>query len=405
MSLYTSKYYWSNGKKRDPETDSPTLFWLDAVSPNLHRMQASEILLRLVAGVALILFNGFFVTIEFALTRARQYSEAEFMEPGLERAWEMTEDLEIYLTGCQVGITAASIALGIVAEPALAALFEPLFGGTVLASIGAGVILAYIIVSLVHKIYGEQAPTYLGVERSKQVCRYGATPLYWFTLVIRPILRVGDWVAKWTLSLFGVEMTGAWLESDDEDVEGRTDLHRQLGSMLDDSEVSDERQQEVMNALVVEEIPIRDCMVPREEIAALSTENTPEENLAIVEEHPHLRFPLVGEDVDDFRGVVYLAAVTNRFEAFKNGDVDIEDLAEPPMTLSADEEISDAIDRFQTENQELALVTEDGEVVGLLTSTDAFEEVMGDLEDPIDVYQGERRGDDASGLNSRGDPA
>ncbi|MDF9745327.1 CNNM domain-containing protein [Natrinema salsiterrestre] len=368
-------------------------------------MQAPEILLRLVAGAALILANGFFVTIEFALTRARQYSEAEFMEPGLERAWEMTEDLEIYLTGCQVGITAASIALGIVAEPALAALFEPLFGGTVLASIGAGVILAYIIVSLVHKVYGEQAPTYLGVERSKQVCRYGATPLYWFTWVIRPILRVGDWVAKWTLSLFGVEMTGAWLESDGEDVEGRADLHRQLGSILDDGDLSEERRQEVMNALVVEEIPVRDTMVPREEIAALSTENTPEENLAVIEEHPHLRFPLVGEDIDDFRGVVYLAAVTNQFEAFRNGETDIEDLAEPPMTLPADEEISAAIDRFQTENQELALVTEERRVVGLLTSTDAFEEVMGELEDPIDAYQREQRGDDASGLDSQSDPA
>jgi CBS domain containing-hemolysin-like protein len=371
-------------------------------------MQPPEIVGRLIAGVALILVNGFFVAIEFGLTRARQYPESEFVEPGntgLERAWAMTEELEIYLTGCQVGITAASVLLGIVAEPALAALFEPVFGNTVLASIGAGVLLAYVIVSLIHKIYGEQAPTYLGVERSQQVCRYGTTPLYWFTWVIRPILRVGDWVAKWTLSLFGVEMTGAWLESDGEDIEGRADLHRQLESILDDSEVPEERRQEVMNTLVINEISIRDIMVPREEIVALSTDNTPEENLAVIEEHPHLRFPLVGEDLDDFRGVVYLAAVTNQFEAFKNGDIDIEDLAESSMTLPADEEISDAIDRFQDERQELALVTEEGRVVGLLTSTDAFEEVMGELEDPIDVYQRGQRGDDASGLDSQSDPA
>jgi CBS domain containing-hemolysin-like protein len=67
-----------------------------------------------------------------------------------------------------------------------------------------------------------------------------------------------------------------------------------------------------------------------------------------------------------------------------NGEMDIEDIAASPMTLPADEEVSDAIDRFQTENQELALVTENGEVVGLLTATDAFEEVMGELEDPMD---------------------
>jgi CBS domain containing-hemolysin-like protein len=370
-------------------------------------MQALEISLRLIAGAALILANGFFVAIEFALTRARQYSEEEFVEPGvsgLERAWAMTEELEIYLTGCQVGITLCSISLGIVAEPALAAIFEPLFGGTILASIGAGVLLAYFIVNVMHLIYGEQTPTYLGVERAKQVCRYGATPLYWFIWVIRPILRVGDWVAKWTLSLFGVEMTGAWLEDEDTDIEGRADLHRQLGSMLEESEVPAERRQEVMNALVVDEISIRDIMVPREEVAALSTENTPEENLAIIEEHPHLRFPLVGGDFDDFRGVVYLATMTNSFEEYKSGEVGIEEFAESPMTLPAEEEVSDAIDRFQDENQEVALIEEDGEVVGLLTSTDVFEEVMGELEDPIDVYQREQ-GDESSGIDSQSDPA
>ena len=93
-------------------------------------MTPLEVGVRLLAGGALILANGFFVAIEFALTRVRQYSEAEFDEPGLRRAWEMTDELEIYLTGCQVGITASSIAVGIVAEPALAALFEPLFGSS-----------------------------------------------------------------------------------------------------------------------------------------------------------------------------------------------------------------------------------------------------------------------------------
>lgn len=73
-------------------------------------MNPTEIGIRLVAGVILVLANGVFVTIEFALTRARQYSKSAFVEPGvrgLERAWVMTEELEIYLTGYQVGITAA----------------------------------------------------------------------------------------------------------------------------------------------------------------------------------------------------------------------------------------------------------------------------------------------------------
>jgi len=71
-------------------------------------MQPVEIALRLLAGVALILANGFFVAIEFALTRARQFTESEFVgdgNPALERAWAMTDDLEIYLTSCWVPST------------------------------------------------------------------------------------------------------------------------------------------------------------------------------------------------------------------------------------------------------------------------------------------------------------
>jgi len=343
-----------------------------------------EITVRLIAGVALILTNGFFVAIEFALTRAQQYTRDEFVEPGLERAWEMTESLEIYLTSCQIGITASSIAVGIIAEPALAAIFEPLFGGTGVATIGAGAILGFLIINLLHLTHGEQAPTYLGVERSKQVCRYGATPLYWFTKLIWPLLRLGDLFAKWTLGLFGIEMTGAWLESGEEGVESRADLYKRFESVLDESNVDGERREEVMNALVAGDAPVQGIMIPREEIVALSTDNTIKENLAIMENHSYSRYPLVGQNKDDFRGTIYLPAITNSFDGLKSGNVDIEEVAASAMTLPADEEVSDAVDRFQNENQELALVEDEGWIVGLLTATDAFEEVMGELEDPSD---------------------
>lgn len=139
-------------------------------------MNSLELALRLSAGLLLILANGFFVAIEFALTRVRQYPQSEFDVPGLQRAWEMTQDLEIYLTSCQVGISATSIAVGIVAEPALAALIDPVFENTLLTSIEAGGIVAFVIINLLHLTHGEQTPTYLGVERTKFVARYGATP-------------------------------------------------------------------------------------------------------------------------------------------------------------------------------------------------------------------------------------
>ncbi len=351
-------------------------------------MNILEVVVRLAAGVGLILTNGFFVAIEFALTRARQFTEDEFVVDGsdaLERAWEMTQNLEIYLTTCQVGITSSSIAVGIVAEPALAAIFHPLFTGTALAGVGAGALIAFLIINLVHLTHGEQTPTYLGVERSQMVCRYGATPLYWFNYAISPLITLGDWVAKWTLGLFGVEMTGAWLETEEDVVESRADLRNRLGSVLDRGDLSEERREEVMNALRVGERPVREVMVPAEDIVALSTAADAEENLRRMEENPHTRYPLVGDDPTDFRGIVYSPILVRHREELASGDLDFTDVAAPPMTLSPDADVSDAVDQFQAENQELALVIEDGEAVGMVTVTDLLESVMGDVEDPLDA--------------------
>jgi len=344
--------------------------------------------LRLVAGVLLILANGFFVAVEFALTRVRQYPESEFDTPALRRAWEMTQDLEIYLTSCQVGITATSIAVGIVAEPALASLFEPYFVGSALASVGAGALIAYAIINLVHLTHGEQTPTYLGVERSKFVCQYGARPLYWFAWLISPIMRIGDGVAKATLKLFGVEMTGAWLETEQEVIESRADLRNRLGSLLDEGGVPADRQEEVLNALAVDEMAVAEIVTDVDDVVALSATASVEENLETMRETPHTRFPLVGEELADLRGIVYTPSVLTHREALERGERTFEDIAAPPMTLAAETSVSNAFDQFQAQDQELALVLEAGEVVGLLTATDTLEAVMGQLEDPLDRAYG-----------------
>ncbi|ELZ96992.1 inosine monophosphate dehydrogenase [Haloferax mucosum ATCC BAA-1512] len=350
-------------------------------------MNGIELSVRLLAGLLLILINGFFVAIEFALTRVRQYPEAEFDKPGLRRAWEMTNDLEIYLTSCQVGITASSIAVGIIAEPALAALFEPYFESTVLASVGAGGIIAFLIINLLHLTHGEQTPTYLGVERTKFVTRYGATPLYVFAKLISPLITIGDTVAKWTLKLFGVEMTGAWLEAETDAIESRADLRNRIGSVLDRGDLSDERREEVLNALSVDEQSVGDVMVSTDDIVSLSTAEPVQENIDRIGGSPHTRFPLVGEGHEAFHGIVYAPTVIENIDELRAGDVTFRDIATPPMTLAAETSISDAIDQFQAASQELALVLNDGEVVGLVTATDTFEAVMGDLEDPLDVKE------------------
>jgi CBS domain containing-hemolysin-like protein len=168
--------------------------------------------IRLFGGVALLLGNSFFVTTEFAMTRVRQFEREEFLGSGrgLKRAWDMTDRLEIFLTGCQVGITICSVGLGVVAEPAVTAVVGPLLGAVGISGGGhttLSVILALTVVNLLHVIVGEQAPTYLGIERSKFVAGYGSRPLYAWTKLMYPVIIAADWVAKGLLGLFGVEIT------------------------------------------------------------------------------------------------------------------------------------------------------------------------------------------------------
>ncbi|MFC4247995.1 hemolysin family protein [Natribaculum luteum] len=347
-------------------------------------MEPLEIGLRILGGIILIGVNAFFVAIEFALTRTRQYPESEFNTPGLELAWEMTNDLEFYLTTCQVWISATSIALGIIAEPGLAALFSPLFENTTLASAGAGSLLGFLIINLVHLTHGEQTPTYLGVERSKQVARYGSRPLYWFAKILAPAIKFGDWIAKATLGLFGIEMTQAWTETEREVIETRADLRTRLGSVLEEGGLPDERREEIMNALTIGEQSLSEVMIPADEIVSLSTTDDPESNFQKMEEHPHTRYPLIGDELTDFRGIVYTPILLRHREQLATGNLDFSGLAAPTMTLSPDTDVSDAIDQFQTEQQELALVIEDGGVVGLVTVTDLLETIIGDIEDPLD---------------------
>ncbi|MFC4551850.1 MULTISPECIES: CNNM domain-containing protein [Halorussus] len=350
---------------------------------------------RLVGGAFLLLLNGYFVTIEFAMTRVRQFEEEAFRgSAGLRRAWGMTDRLEVYLSGCQFGITIASVGLGVVAEPALAHLFAPVLETIGLGSHALAALFALGTINMLHVVVGEQTPTYLGIERTRTVAKYGAPPLYYWTKLMKPFIVVADRTAKGILSLGGVEMTRSWTEAEeggegtDGDrprVTGRGDVRREMGDILRRAGLDEEREEEVLAALHIDDIPVSDVMVDRPEVVPLSTTNDPEENVRVVAERPHVRFPLVGESLEEFVGVVYTPTVVGSLAALKSGERSFEEFATEPMTVAADTPVSEAIDRFQAENQELALVESEGDVVGLVTATDAFEAVLGDLEDPVDV--------------------
>jgi len=187
----------------------------------LETMTATELALRIAGGLALVAGNALFVLTEFALTRARHVGGDAFGDaPSLRRAWKMTEELEIYLTGCQLGISTMSVLLGVIAEPGVTALLRPAAGwlglhGTALSV--TSVVTSVALINLVHKVWGEQAPTYFGVEAPVKAARIGAPIVYVWTKVFYPLVLLGDGLAKATLRLFGVEVTRSWVNEEHPD--------------------------------------------------------------------------------------------------------------------------------------------------------------------------------------------
>ncbi|SEH67992.1 IMP dehydrogenase [Halopenitus malekzadehii] len=155
--------------------------------------------------------------------------------------------------------------------------------------------------------------------------------------------------------------------------------------MMEEIELPEERREEVLNTLDADELEVSEIMTPADEIVALSTTKSVDENIEQIRNTPHTRFPLVGDALTDFVGIVYSPSIITHFEDLHDGTKTLADIAAPAMTVASDTNVSDAFDQFQTEAQEVALVVQDGEIVGLLTATDALEAVMGQLEGPLDT--------------------
>lgn len=377
-------------------------------------MGALELALRLGGGLLLIGANAFFVAVEFALTRLRglDLDPDEISSGGLATAWELTERLEIHLTGCQLGISSTSVVLGIVAEPGLTHLLAPVVGAIGIgegAARGVSVVVAVVLLNLAHKIWGEQTPTYLGVERPREVARRLAPALKIWSTVMKPFIRLGDGAAKWSLGLFGVEITRSWQEAGAGESEresasppsSRGELTDRIARLLASEVASEERREEVLQALRIDEIAAREIMVPADEVAWLSLEAPGTAWCDRIADRGHTRYPVVerrpapGEDVrrDDVVGLLYVPALF-RAGAGPCGDGGARrELLAEPICLPAEVAVSRLIDELQAAGQEVALLI-DGvsggasaagdSVVGLVTVSDAFEAIAGDLTDPLD---------------------
>src|SRR4051794_14371041 len=122
----------------------------------------------------LIFLNGFFVAAEFAIVKVRETRIRELADEGsatAKAALEILHRLDAYLSASQLGITMASLGLGWIGEPAFASLIQPLFKGLGSLSVAAShtitVAIAFVLITFLHIVFGEQAPKFVAIQKAE----------------------------------------------------------------------------------------------------------------------------------------------------------------------------------------------------------------------------------------------
>jgi CBS domain containing-hemolysin-like protein len=334
---------------------------------------------------ALILLNGFFVAAEFALVAVRRTRIEEMVAhgvPGARAVESAATRLDRSIAATQLGVTLASIGLGWVSEQTLARLLAPLFtnlarGWDDAATHSLAVGVAFCLITFMHVVFGELIPKTLALQSPDRTAVLLARPFQVFVKLTRPIVVLINVTANGVLRLFGYQpATGEeMVHSVDE-----------LSLLIEDTEeagILDPQQADmVQNVFRLSNKRIRDCMVPRDKMAALEL-TTPEGRvLEAVRRGAHTRMPVYEGTLDNIVGIVNTKDLFYLFSL--RGVVVLEDALYPAMFLKPEESVANALQLFRKAHRPMAVVREGGHVLGLVTLEDILEEIIGDIEDEHD---------------------
>jgi CBS domain containing-hemolysin-like protein len=348
---------------------------------------ATDIAVRLGAVMVLVLMNGFMVAAEFALVAARRSKVEQMVEEGDRGAKEVLvalSQLDRYISGTQLGITIASLALGWIGEPAVATIVDRVFvaAGLPLAEgaehFYASIVTAFLIITFLHIVLGELAPKSLALAAPERVSRFVARPLMWFSHVMSPFIWVLNGTANRLLRLFGVQpLSEAHHVHSPEEIRLLV-IQAHAHGQLDESDSA-----MLAGVFDFHQKTARDVMLPRTKVVAVQEDASEDDVWQLLRVERYSRYPVYRDTLDDIVGV------------FLAKDLWLHDGAEPfalkrfvrealyvPHTRPAEL----VLDDLRRTRAHLAVVLDEyGGTAGIVTLEDLVEEIVGDIADEYDV--------------------
>src|SRR5256884_7158925 len=372
----------------------PSLFLLVPIADVVARYWDPPVILiaKLVTVGALVILNGFFVVAEFALVKIRDSQLKTLADEGVRQAVlvkQIRDNLNAYLSACQVGITAASLGLGWLGEPFLARMLQPFFAiagiesQAVIKSISFA--LAFSAITFLHIVLGEQAPKILAIRKAMPAALFVSAPLRYFYAIFKPAIWFLNAASNWVLRhILRVEpiAEGELAHSEEE-------LRLILRESEKSAEVTPLGRELVFNVLDLRDRVVRDIMTPRGEIVYLDLEDDFETNVKNAIESRHTRFPLCRENLDNTIGLVHIKELV---PMMRDPHPDLLKIRRELIPVPEMMPLEKLLNLFLTRHAHLAVaVDEYGGTVGMVTLENVIEEIVGDIQDEFDYEKEEFR--------------
>lgn len=340
--------------------------------------------LNLVLVIILIIATAFFVATEFAIIRVRASRIEQLVAEGSKRAKALqtvTNNLDGYLSACQLGITITALGLGWLGEPTVKLMLYPLFEHLHLPAQIASVLsflIAFSVITFLHVVLGELAPKTIAIQKAEEISLMFAGPIILFYRLLYPFI----WLLNGSAFLF-IRLFGFKPANEHEEAPSEEELRIILSESYASGEINQSEYGYVSRIFQFDELLAREIMVPRTDMICLYIEKSLEENLKIIKEEQYTRFPIAKGSKDNIVGIINTKEFFLKYA--DDPQLDFSKLVRPVLTVLDVTPIKTLLKEMQKQRVHMAiLVDEYGGTSGLVTIEDILEEIVGDIRDEFD---------------------
>lgn len=319
------------------------------------------------ATVVIVALSAFFVAVEFAALAAKRHrlEEAAPTSRSARAALRNSAELTLLLAGSQLGITAATLALGAISKPAVHHWLTPLFetwGLPLVAADVVGFVLALLVVTFIHLVVGEMAPKSWAIAHPERSATLLAVPMRAYMAVFRPLLRILNAAANALVRKVGVEPSDELAVGHSPDALRHLVEHSANVGALDASFST-----QISVALELERLTVRELLRPASRPAGVRAGATVGEVRAATRRSGHLRILLGASDGEEITGVVHV-----RDTLTAPDEAPAADFARPVFTLASGTTVHEALRAMRETQNHLAVVTDAAVVIGVVTLADVL---------------------------------